>query len=88
MLWQPTFVLLLAHLAAATPLARRWNDFAEKHSWPETPMDWELYSEAPKDHTFDLRIGLKPSGMEKLIEHLMEISDPTHARYVKFVLPE
>jgi tripeptidyl-peptidase-1 len=88
MLWRPTFVLLLAHLATATPLARRWDDFAEKHSWVEIPKGWELHSEAPKDYTFDLRIGLKQSGMEELIEHLMEISDPAHARYVKIVLQE
>jgi len=81
MLWRSGFVLLLAHLVTATPLARRWNDFTEKHSWVQIPKGWELYSEAPSDYTFDLRIGLKQNGMEELIENLMEISDPGHARY-------
>ena len=66
----------------ATPLVRRWNDFTEKHSWIQIPKGWELFSEAPSDYTFDLRIGLKQNGMEKLIENLMEISDPSHVRYV------
>jgi len=82
MLWRSVSVLLFAQLMAATPLVRRWNDFMEKHSWTQTPKGWELFSEAPSDYTFDLRIGLKQNGMEKLIENLMEISDPSHVRYV------
>jgi len=82
MLWHFGSVLLLAHLTTATPLVRRWNDFTEKHSWIQIPKGWELFSEAPSDYTFDLRIGLKQNGMEKLIENLMEISDPNHVRYV------
>ncbi|KAF9448952.1 subtilisin-like protein [Macrolepiota fuliginosa MF-IS2] len=81
MLWRPVFVFLLAQLVSATPLARRWNDFAEKHAWVEIPDGWEVHSEAPSDYTFDLRIGLKQSKMDELIENLMEISDPAHARY-------
>jgi tripeptidyl-peptidase-1 len=88
MLWRSTFVLLLAHLVTATPLSRRWNDFAEKHSWVEVPKGWELYSEAPSSYTFDLRIGLKQSRIDELIENLMEISDPNHAQYVDFVFEE
>ncbi|KXN85175.1 Tripeptidyl-peptidase SED2 [Leucoagaricus sp. SymC.cos] len=88
MLWRPTFVLLLAQLIIATPLARRWNDFAEKHSWVGVPKGWELYSEAPSDYTFDLRIGLRQGGMDDLIGHLTEISDPTHARYGQHLTKE
>lgn len=88
MLWRSGFVLLLAHLVTATPLARRWNDFTEKHSWVQIPKGWELYSEAPSDYTFDLRIGLKQNGMEELIENLMEISDPGHARYGQHLTQE
>lgn len=81
MFWRPAFVLLLAQLVTASPLARRWDDFAEKHAWVEVPRGWEMVSEAPSDHTFDLRIGVKSSGMEQLIENLMQTSDPTHSRY-------
>ncbi|XP_006462127.1 hypothetical protein AGABI2DRAFT_193429 [Agaricus bisporus var. bisporus H97] len=81
MFWRPAFVLLLAQLVNASPLARRWDDFAEKHAWVEVPRGWEMVSEAPSDHTFDLRIGVKSSGMEQLIENLMQTSDPTHSRY-------
>ncbi len=82
MLWRSTFVLLLAHLVAASPLARRWDDIAEKHSWVEIPNGWELHSEAPSTYTFELRIGLKESKMEQLIETLMETSDPAHTRWI------
>lgn len=86
MLWRSTFVLLLAQLITAGPLSRRWDDLAEKHSWVETPNGWELHSEAPSTYIFDLRIGLKESKMEQLIETLMETSDPTHARWLPLVI--
>lgn len=86
MLLRSTFVLLFAQLITASPLAQRWNDLAEKHSWVEIPNGWELHSEAPSTYTFDLRIGLKESKMEQLIENLMETSDPTHTRSVHLAI--
>ncbi|KAF9448925.1 subtilisin-like protein [Macrolepiota fuliginosa MF-IS2] len=59
MLWCSAFILLFAHIVIASPVAGRWDDFVEKHSWVEIPKGWELYSEAPSSYTFDLRIGLK-----------------------------
>lgn len=61
-------------------IARRWDDLTEKHSWVETPRGWTYKSAAPADHTFDLKIGMKQNGMDDLIGHLMEISDPKHER--------
>ncbi|PPQ75676.1 hypothetical protein CVT26_001854 [Gymnopilus dilepis] len=81
MLWSTIILLAAAQSCAASVLSRRWDDLLEKHSWTDIPRGWQLKGPAPADHMFDLRIGLKPDGMEKLIENLMEISDPDHARY-------
>ncbi|KAF8903511.1 peptidase S8/S53 domain-containing protein [Gymnopilus junonius] len=40
------------------------------------PRGWQMKGPAPSNHIFELRIGLKQDGMDKLIENLMEISDP------------
>ena len=73
-------LLALAQLALATPHLRRWDNFAEKHSWVEVPKGWSFKTDPPVDYTFDLKIGLKQDGMDDLIGHLMEISDPSHER--------
>lgn len=82
MLWSSFLVLGLAQLAMSNPLVKRWDDFAEKHAWVEVPRGWEHKGAAPADHVFDMRIGLKQDGINDLIDNLMEISDPFHARYV------
>jgi len=74
-------LLTLAHLALATPLLRRWDDVAEKHSWVEIPRGWEYEAPAPAEYKFNLRISLKQDKIDQLIANLMETSDPSHARY-------
>ena len=59
-----------------------WEDLVEKHSWVDVPQGWDFEAPAPQDYIFDLRIGLKPTGMDDLIANLMEISDPAHDRYI------
>ncbi|TFK39451.1 peptidase S8/S53 domain-containing protein [Crucibulum laeve] len=81
MLWSSALVIGLLQLCAAKPLTKRWDDLAEKHSWVEIPKGWELHSEAPSDHIFELRIGLKQDKIDDLIATLMETSDPFHERY-------
>jgi tripeptidyl-peptidase-1 len=80
MLWRSVLVLGVAHLAFGTPLQRRWDDFAEKHSWVEIPKGWSFESAAPPDYLFDLRIGLKQDKFDQLLANLMETSDPFHER--------
>ncbi|KAF9522419.1 peptidase S8/S53 domain-containing protein [Crepidotus variabilis] len=82
-IWSTAIVLGLAAFSLGKPLARRWDDISEKHSWVEVPRGWSYKSAAPADYTFDLKIGMKQHGMEELIDHLMEISNPTHARYAQ-----
>jgi tripeptidyl-peptidase-1 len=78
------FALALAavHLCAASPLAKRFDDFSVKHAWNEVPRGWEFHSDAPADHRFDLKIALKQDKFDELIRHLYEVSDPVHERYV------
>ncbi|KAF9482612.1 subtilisin-like protein [Pholiota conissans] len=81
MLWSSFLLLGVAQLALSSPLVKRFEDFSEKHSWADIPNGWEHKAAAPADYVFDMRIGLKQYGIDDLIENLMEISDPYHARY-------
>lgn len=76
----PFLLLGFVGFASSKPPARRWDDFAEKHSWVRIPTGWEFYAPAPRNDTFDMHIGLKQPRMAEFIENLMEISDPTHGR--------
>lgn len=75
-------VVALAPVALTKPLAKRWDDFQIKHAWVETPSGWEVHGDAPADHRIDLRIGLKQDKFDELVEHLYQVSDPSHERYV------
>lgn len=75
-------VVALAPVALTKPLAKRWDDFQVKHTWVETPSGWEVHGDAPADHRIDMRIGLKQDKFDELVEHLYQVSDPSHERYV------
>ncbi|KAG5643809.1 hypothetical protein DXG03_009632 [Asterophora parasitica] len=83
MFWSLAIAAGLAQLCIATPLSRRWDDLAEKHSWAEIPRGWEYHSSAPPDHTFEMRLALKQSRIDDLIANLMKTSDPNHPKYGK-----
>lgn len=59
-------------------VVQSWEDLVEKHSWVDIPQGWDFEAPAPQDYIFDLRIGLKPTGMDDLIANLIEISDPAN----------
>ncbi|PPQ71894.1 hypothetical protein CVT24_006868 [Panaeolus cyanescens] len=88
MRWGALFLFAFAQLCAANPVVRRWDDFSEKHSWAETPRGWAFKAEAPANHVFPMRIGLKQNGIDDLIANLMEISDPSHSRYAQHLTKE
>ncbi|KAF8159850.1 peptidase S8/S53 domain-containing protein [Crassisporium funariophilum] len=88
MLWSSYLVLGLVQLCASKALLKRWDDISEKHSWAEIPRGWAYRAPAPANHLFELRIGLKQNGIDALIENLMEISDPNHARYAQHLTKE
>jgi tripeptidyl-peptidase-1 len=81
MLFPVSLALALAQLCLASPLSKRWGDFAVKHSWVEVPAGWEYHSPAPPDHVIDMHFGLKQDNFDELLKHLYEVSDPTHSRY-------
>ena len=86
MLWLAALGLLhsCTALVKSKPqdVVQPWDDLIEKHSWVDVPQGWDFEAPAPQDYIFDLRIGLKPTGMDDLIANLMEISDPAHDRYI------
>ncbi|KAG6845024.1 hypothetical protein H0H87_001545 [Tephrocybe sp. NHM501043] len=87
MIWSAGILLIIAQLGGATPLTRRWDDVAVKHSWVELPHGWEVHSSAPADYKFDMRVALKQDKIDALIANLWETSDPTHERYGQHLTP-
>ncbi|KAG8716001.1 hypothetical protein FRC09_016119 [Ceratobasidium sp. 395] len=71
-------LLALALLSSASPLAQ---DFTTRHVLRAVPAGWTAVASAPRDHTIDMRIGLKQARMGELLEALEEVSNPAHARY-------
>lgn len=66
--------------ASTTP---EW-DFAVKESI-HPPPGWVKYLSASPDHVLRLRIALPQPQFHVLEQHLMEISDPDHERYGKYL---
>lgn len=84
-IWSSALFFSLLHICIANPLNKdfkRWNDLETKHSWAETPRNWELIGPAPTDHNLQMRVGLKQDRMDELISHLYQVSDPSHDRCV------
>jgi len=67
--------------ASATP---EWNVTAVKES-VHPPPGWVKYAFASPDHVLRLRIALPQPRFHVLEQHLMEISDPNHERYGKYL---
>jgi tripeptidyl-peptidase-1 len=82
MLWLCLPLLAPFTFADATPLARRWGEMKVKHAWDSVPSHWEPVGPAPEGTTIDLRIKLKSADADALIATLLEVSDPSHARFV------
>lgn len=72
---------LAAASCAGSPLVKSSRrDYAVFES-VNVPSAWTPVSPAPASHVLNLRIGLKQSRQQELVEHLYEISDPGHHRY-------
>ncbi|KAJ8517886.1 hypothetical protein ONZ45_g4995 [Pleurotus djamor] len=81
MLFRQLVVAALPYLAAASPLAKRWDDFVVKHAWSQVPRGWVYHSPADPAFLLDMRIALKSHRMDELITQLYEVSDPKHHKY-------
>jgi len=86
MLFPTVLALGIAQLAVSAKLLKRWDNFAEKHSWVDIPRGWSYKSAAPANYVFNLKIALKQHRFDELIDNLMQISDPTHIRSVAIPL--
>lgn len=76
----------VARIVLATPLSKRWDDFEVKHAWFDIPAGWERHADAPPDHVLNLKINLKQDKFDDLTNHLYQVSNPTHPRYVAVLL--
>jgi tripeptidyl-peptidase I len=83
----PLVSLSLALLSQASPAPFKsvtpdfYGPHATKHAWTEIPPKWKHLGPAPDSHTIRLRLGLKQSNIDTLVNHLYEVSDPNHVRY-------
>lgn len=69
--------------AYALPSLSRSNyAVKERHA---APRDWTIIGPSSKSDTIHMQIGLKQQNEGVIEKHLMEISDPSHARYVRTV---
>ncbi|KAH9035148.1 subtilisin-like protein [Lactarius deliciosus] len=64
----------------ATPSASHWDDLRPKHTWNSVPENWKNLGNPPADTTIDLHIALKAKNENALIDALIEVSSPGHAR--------
>ena len=81
-LWSSALFLSVLQVSVSKPIVKRWDDFQVKHSWEDVPRGWELVGPAPADYNLHMKIGLKQDRMHELIDHLYQVSDPAHNRYV------
>lgn len=81
-------VTLLASLpgiiAAPAPEVKRYA-VKERHA---VPPGWSAVSRAQASHPITLQIGLKQQNQDKLEQHILEVSDPSHARYGQYLSAE
>ncbi|KAH9035144.1 peptidase S8/S53 domain-containing protein [Lactarius deliciosus] len=63
-----------------TPFASHWDDHRTKHTWNSVPENWLNLGHPPSDTTIDLHIALKAKNENALIDALIEVSSPGHAR--------
>ncbi|THH09992.1 hypothetical protein EW145_g1636 [Phellinidium pouzarii] len=52
-----------------------------KHAWAHIPEGWEVDAMPSANHPITLKIGLKQSRINELINTLYEVSDPLHPKY-------
>lgn len=57
----------------------------ERHA---IPRGWSAVSRAEGSHPITLQIGLKQQNLDKLEQHTIHVSDPSHARYGQYLSAE
>jgi len=79
-----TIVVLgyLAGVLAAPASHIKQYAIKERHA---VPKGWTPVSRPDAHHSITLQIGLKQQNQDKLEQHVMEVSDPSHARYGQYL---
>ncbi|KIK67660.1 hypothetical protein GYMLUDRAFT_1013347 [Collybiopsis luxurians FD-317 M1] len=72
-------LVIFTSLVLALP-SRRESTYRVKET-VNPPRGWEIHSVPPPNHRLELKIGLPQPNFDTLVEHLYEVSDPTHSRY-------
>lgn len=67
------------HLCNASPVTNQPSHAIKEHH--AIPRDWIKLGSAPATEIISLQIGLRQSNEGSIEEHLLQVSDPTHARY-------
>ncbi|TID18702.1 tripeptidyl-peptidase I [Venturia nashicola] len=70
----------------ASPVASRSSYAVAEHH--PVPKGWKKVGPAPKSSVIKLQIGLKQANKGAVEQHLLQISDPTHARYGQYLSNE
>ncbi|KAF5392372.1 hypothetical protein D9757_001529 [Collybiopsis confluens] len=76
----------------ATPHFALFTDFVTKHSWGTTSLppstQWVYHSTPNPTSLLTLRLSLRSSNYDVLLEHLTQTSDPLHSRYGQHLTKE
>ena len=78
-----SFLPLFSIVSGSTTGTSEWNFTVKESIHP--PPGWVKYSPASPDHVLRFRIALPQPKFHVLEQHLMEISDPDHERYGKYL---
>lgn len=74
-------LLLGSAVVLAAPSSKAYA-VKEKHA---VPRGWTAVSRPSRSHVINLDIGLKQRNQDKLEQHVIEVSDPSHARYGQYL---
>ncbi|KAF5392934.1 hypothetical protein D9757_001210 [Collybiopsis confluens] len=77
---------IYASLVLGRP-SRRESDYEVKES-VSPPREWNTHGVAPSHHKIELSIGLPQPNFDVLVDHLYQVSDPSHSRYGQHLTKE
>lgn len=81
----PTLALHALLLSSATAIPSPSSQsyaVKERHA---VPRGWTAVSRPSSSHMINLEIGLRHQNQDKLEQHLLEVSDPSHARHGQYL---
>ena len=90
-MWYPWLFVLSSLtallLANSVTAAVHWDEMWVKHTWNDTPANWESLGNPDAGEMVDLHIALISEQERALTDALSEISNPRHPRHIHFATP-